>query len=381
MVFGAPQLIQLRHGTTGAGHDKFDAADWSCQCGSMNSSVCRQLWLVLICLGLTTGTARATTFLTLQSTYLGEGWFQYQMVVMNDPFFSEADVAMYINITNQIDQVDGTNGWSYQGSDGWEFTNGYPARPYSEIFLVQSSETSYRLGSGPNFAGATVTFSLFLTDLFPGIADGTVSENIVGYANVPCLIPCSPEEADGSPTNFSYNLKLVPDVQLNQLILTNGNVYGVDFNWSSQATFLLQGSPDLNSWTNVAYLWSDPPETAWTTNTPLNPYGQFFRIELVGDGYQTNLPPLSSAVRAAKAAAKPHLTTTPLRVTNCHSAGGKVLVSVAAQPGQAVQVQAINQRGVVLQSQQVVAWTSSVTVNFDSASLPNPVFFQAATAP
>jgi hypothetical protein len=277
--------------------------------------------------------------------------------------------------------VDGTNGWSYQGTDGWEFTNGYPARPYAETFLVQSSDTSYRLASGTNFDGATVTFSLFLTGLFPGYADGVFSENIVGYANVPCLIPCSPEEADGSSTNFTYNLKLVPDVQLNQLIQTNGNVYGVDFNWDSQATFLLQGSPDLNSWTNVAYLWSDPPETDWTTNTPLNPYGQFFRIELVSDGYQTNLPPLSSAVRATKAVAQPHLTTTPSRVTSCHLAGGKVAVSVTAQPGQTVQVRAINQRGTVLQSQQVLALTSSVTVNFDSASLPNPVFFQAVMAP
>jgi hypothetical protein len=348
----------------------------------MKARVCNGVWAVLIGLFLAAGVARATTFLTLQSTYLGNGWFQYQMNVMDDPFFLEADITgVYLNFTNQIDQVAGTNDWDYQGSDGWEFTNGYPARPYSETFLVQSSYTSYRLGSATNMDGAVVLLSVELSGLYPGIADGVSSQNIVGYANLPCLVPCPPEAADGSPTNFVFNLKLVPDVEINQLIQTNGEIYGVDFDWSSSATFLLQGRPNLSTWTNIAYLWSDPPETVWTTNSPLNSDGQFFRIELVCDGHQTNLPPLNGGTPIPKTVTKPKLAMASLKVTGCQLVGNQIAVKVAAQPGQSVQVQAINRRGTVLQSQRLVASQSSVTASFDSVSLPTPVFFQAVAAP
>lgn len=337
----------------------------------------RPLLLLLALLGC--GTAKATTFLTLQSTYLGNGWFQYQMNVLNDPFFTKANITgLGINFTNQIDQVDGTNGWSYQETNGWEFTNGYPARPYSETFLIRSSATSYRLGLATNVDGAIVLMSLVLTEMYPGIAEGFISGNIVGYAMMPCLVPCDAAEADGSPTNFTYVLKLLPDVSINQLIQTNGNIYGVDFTWDSDSTFLLQGSTDLNNWTNTAYIWSYPTETVWTTNTPLNDYGQFFRVSLIADGHATNLPPLASAfTMASKTKAKANMSSTTLRVIGSQFVNGKFLVNVATQSGQMVLVQAVNSRGTICQSQQVTAKATSATATFDVGNLPNPVFFNA----
>ena len=346
-------------------------------------------WLLgLLWLGL--GAANATTFLQLQSTYLGDGWFQYQMSVLNDPFFTEADVTgLQINFTNQIDQSNGAQGWgnidfdsSYSVSS-WAFTNGYPARPYTETFLVRSSETSYRLSSGANFDGAVVLLSLILAEVYPGVGSGVFSANIVGYAMMPCLVPCSPEEADGSPTNFVYTLKLLPDVNINQLVQTNGQIYGVDFTWDSASTFVLQGTADMNTWTNIAYVWSYPPETVWTTNTPLNAYGQFFRVALVADGHHTNLPPLTSNLALApdKTIAKAGIGATPLKVTSCRFTGGKVVVNLATRPGLMVQVQAMDARGTIRQTQQVLATGTSATVSFDTASLPSPVFFQAVLVP
>jgi hypothetical protein len=334
------------------------------------------LLAVLVCLGLMS--ARATTFLTLQSTFLGGGWFQYQMSVMNDPFFTEADITeLAINFTNQIGQIDGANGWSYQGTNGWEFTNSYPARPYSETFLVQSSETSYRLSMATNYDGALVLMSLVLAEINPAAAEGIISDNIVGYANMPCLIPCSPDEADGSPTNFVFTLKLLPDISINQLIQTNGQIYGVDFTWDSAATFLLQGSADMNLWTNVAYIWSYPPETVWTTNTPLNASGQFFRMAMVAADQTTNLPPLSSSLALApkKFVTAGVVGTTP-KVTSFRLSGGKAVVNLATHAGQTVLVEAVNAHGAVLQTQQVTAQGPSTTVKFDATTLPSPVFFK-----
>jgi len=342
-----------------------------------------RLSLVLALLWLGSGIASATTFLQLQSTYLGGGWFQYQMTVFNDPFFTEADITeLDFNFTNQINWSGGAQDWVYisssYGYSAWSFTNGYPARPYVETFLAQSSETSYRLGLVTNYDGAFVLFSLFLSEYCPGVADGIVSANIVGFAMMPCLVPCRPDEADGSPTNYVYTLKLLPDANINHLIQTNGQIYGVDFTWDSESTFVLQGTADLNNWTNLAYLWSYPPETAWTNNAVLNPYGQFFRIALVADGHASNLPPLTSNLALApKTVAKASLAVTTPRVTGCQFAKGKVVVNIASQTGQTVQVQAMDSHRVVRQAQQVVASSVSATVSFDAASLPSPAFFQA----
>jgi len=329
------------------------------------------------------GTTQATTFLTLQSTYLGAGWFQYQMNVLNDPFFAEADITGFgISFTNALAEGPLPTGWvDEEGGAGaeWTATTNYPPRPYTLTYLVQSSETSYRLDTGTNLEGAMILFSLVLAETYPGAASGVISGNIVGYGWMPCLVPCSPAEADGSPTNYVFTLKLLPDIVINQLIQTNGTVYGVDFSWDSAATFVLQGTSDLINWTNITYLWSYPPETVWTTNAPLNSYGQFFRVELVADGHQTNLPPLSANLALTPATpATANLSATTPHVTGCQFARGKVLVSVATQSGQTAQVQAMDAHQVVRQTQSVTAAGPAATVSFDAGSLPSPVFFRAA---
>jgi len=333
-------------------------------------------------------TAHATTFLQFQSTALGNGWFQYQMSVMNDPFFTKADITgLSINFNNQITQSgDGTN-WGYSGEangySNWGFTNGIPSPSYQTTFLVHSSETSWRLAT-KNFDGAIVMFSLMLSDLHPGYAamtaNGTISQNIAGFANMPCLVPCNPAAADGSATHFNFALKLVPDVNINHLIQTNGVVSGVDFTWNYASTFLLQGSMDMNNWTSIAYISSSPPETVWTTNVSLNSFGQFFRVELVGGEVANSLP----SARFKADIANSSITTKALvasatpQITRCQLAGNKIAVNVSAQTGETVQVSAVDSQGLIQQSQNVTLQSSLAMVNFDSAALPNPVYFKVA---
>ena len=326
------------------------------------------------------GTAKATTFLTLQSTYLGDGWFQYQMNVMNDPFFTMVDIGGFeVSFTNEIDQSTSSTNYAYNGSDGsyagWALTNWPPTgRPYTETFLLRSSETSWKLQTdnpNPSGPGAIIDGGLSWNE---AIAPSELNGGLF-FAGMACLVPCSPEEADGSPTNYTYVLKLVPDVALNGLIQTNGNVFGVDFTWNYDSTFLLQGSTDLNDWTNIAYIWSYPPETVWTTNTPLNNYGQFFRVELVADGYSTNLPPLASAL-ATTPRIKSAVSPASPAVTGSKFVNGRILVNVAKQSGQTVSVEALDSHGTVCGTQSVVVQGTSSTVSFDATKLPNPAFFK-----
>lgn len=346
----------------------------------------RRGWILLLALSwLGLETAGATTFLQFQSTALGDGWFQYQLQAMKDPFFVEADItSIGINFTNEIDHASSQANWTNSDWNSsystWSFNSAYPTPPYQETFLIRSSETAYKLGTnfnGATFNGAIVLMSLMLNDYYPHPSAGVFSQNVVGYALMPCLVPCKPEEADGSPTNFLYTLKLLPDVSITQLLQTDGYIYGVDFIWDGTSTFVLQGSPDFNSWTNIAYVWSDPPETVWTTNRNLTDFGSFFRVELVANGHNPDLPPLNSNVSlASKAVAKTSLITTTPRVTGCKPAGNTMVVNLATQPQQACTVQAMNSHRVILQSQQVSPTGTTAAVSFDANSLPSPVYFQ-----
>jgi len=355
----------------------------------MHGKLCRWTLLLTVLFCLNGEKIRATTFLQFQSTYLSDGWFQYQMHVVPDPFFTEQDVTtLTIGFTNQIDSVSATNSWSCtqsnNGYSNWEFTNGIPVPPYTETFLLRSSETSFRLANIANhdIQTAIVLVSLVLADFAPPIGGGSVySQNIIGYAKMSCLIPCRPEEADGSPTNFVFTLKLLPDVEIKQLMQdANNKIIGVDFTWDSESTFVLQGSSDFNSWTNIAYLWSYPPETQWTTNQSLGDFGNFFRLALVATGHASNLPPLNptaqptSLVKTKTMISEP---TTP-RVTSFNVSHGNINVNVATQAGQATQVQAVDRHGTVLQTRQLRPQGSSVTATFGAASLPETVFFRAS---
>jgi hypothetical protein len=343
------------------------------------------LSLLAALLGFGCGTASATTFLEFQSTCLGSGSFQYSMKVMKDPYITEAGFyGLYLPFTNLVDQSTSSTNWSCDGTNGappwvsWSSDGDPVIPPCTNTFLAQSSESSYRLANvtncdgTPTGDGAVVTLGLTVNALFPG-------NSFVGYAWMPCLVPCSPDQADNSPTNFVFDLVLVSDIQINGLIQTNGVVCGVDFTYNYQSTLLLQATTDLINWTNVAYIWTTPPETIWTTNVSLGNYGQFFRLELVAGEYTTNLPPLSSAVTLAPGtAAKADATTTTAKVTNVHFVQGKVMVTVAAQPGQTLQVQAADSQGTLRQTQQTTVQGTSATVGFDAASLPNLVYFRVA---
>jgi len=335
-------------------------------------------WLLTV-FGLEMGIVRASTFLELQSTYLGAGWFQYQMKVLNDPFFTQVNVTgVQVGFTNETDHSTSATNWGNtdwtNAYSSWSFTNYVsPTPPFAITWRIRSSETAFKLQTN-NFNGDALVMSfLNMTGIYPGVLSGVVwGQNILGCANLPCLVPCRPEEADNSPTNFVYDLKLAPDVVIKQMIQTNGGIYGVDFQWDSAATFLLQGTADFKNWTNIAYIWSTPPETLWTTNQTLSSRGSFYRLELMTDGYSTNVPPLGSNLKFAPNLFVPR----PTVITGCRLNGGSMVVAFTSSPGQSCSVQALDSSLVIRQSQQVIPSSTSASASFDPVSLPNPVFFR-----
>jgi hypothetical protein len=121
------------------------------------------------------------------------------------------------------------------------------------------------------------------------LADCFADRNVSAGRFLPCLVPCAPEESDGSPSNLVSRLEIVPDLKIDGLIVTNQDVYGLRYSWPAASTVELQASHDLTNWARVARFFGDPPQTTWTTNSPMNAFGEFFRLWVIAAGrHDTN---------------------------------------------------------------------------------------------
>lgn len=242
---------------------------------------------------LAVAAAQARSPLSMQSTYLGGGWFRYTVGVVDDPFFLFLDVnGFQFSHPSIVERGPNPAGWTNNPATGfWGFAGASPGNqtlPYAASFLVRSSETHYKRGG---FASLSMNFSTL--GGYHGIpASGLVS----GFWPAPVLVPCPANEADGSSTNLLVtddNLAL-PDIRITELARTGETIRGVSYEFSAENTVRLEGSRDLVTWTNIAYIYGVSNVTTWTTNRALNEFGNFFRVRLIDYGHVTSLPPLSS---------------------------------------------------------------------------------------
>jgi hypothetical protein len=335
-----------------------------------------------------------TTCIELQSTYLGDGWFRYRMKSLPEPFLLHVDIqGLYLggaSTSGQSDYVYGESPLDWQNEaasqfPGWRYQLPYPSqqRPYQREFFIQSTERTFRYATN-----ATIFMTLELvSDWFSYWRGAGHFTPILGYVNLPCLYPCSPEQADDSPPDRLCVFKIVEsDMTLDSLVVTNGLITGVTFSAEFNSTVLLEGSMDYSHWTNIGYIWGDKGVTTWTTNAPLNDLGRYFRIELVAmDEHVTNLPPLLASSPIAtvglktSAATKADLAGSPFVI--CRPQGNDVAVQFVSEAGQKYAVQAMDVRSQVVVTQEMTGTGKLVEAHFEAATLPNPVFFSAKPLP
>jgi hypothetical protein len=230
--------------------------------------------------------------LSVESTYLGGGWFRYTFVVVDDPFFVFFDVNSFqFSHPSVVERGPNPAGWTNNPAAGlWEFTGASPGAqtlPYTASFLVRSSETHFKRGG---IATLRMTFSTI--GGYHGIpASGVVAS----YWPAPILVPCPANEADGSSTNLlvTDDRLTVPDIRITGLPRMGETIHGISYEFSAENTVRLEGSRDLVAWTNIAYIHGVSNVTTWTTNRALNGFGNFFRVRLIDYGHATSLPPLS----------------------------------------------------------------------------------------
>jgi len=238
------------------------------------------------------GAVRARSPLSMESTYLGGGWFRYTVAVVDDPFFVFLDVNGFLSPHPSIEYGPNPAGWTNNPVAGfWGFAGPSPGSqtlPYRASFLARSSETHFKRGG---------IATLFMTFSTIGGYHGIPASGIVGgFWYAPVLVPCPASEADGSSTNFLAicDSLALPDIRITGLQRTGETIHGVSYEFSAENTVRLEGTRDLTTWTNIAYIHGVSNVTTWTTNRALNDFGSFFRVRLIDYGHATNLPPLGA---------------------------------------------------------------------------------------
>ncbi len=318
--------------------------------------------------------SEARNFAELESTYLGDGWFQYRFKTLNDPFFLYVDVGgLYTTFTNRVEYGDApshcTNAVD-QGANyaGWNYDQTFSQqRPYEKIFLVRSSERHFKRAPEAVFVMSLAIYEMYSSPVFSG--------NIVGYARMTNLIPCSAEEADDSPTNFISTIELIKEPKIDGLIMIGNSARGVTYSWSGDSTVRLEASRDLMNWTNVSYIYGTAGSTTWTTDNSLNNYGNVFRLALLAGQHITNLPPLN---QSAPLAAPKKLSANGLaKVLNCLPRKDGLEATISTQPGSKYKVDLLGINGMPIATEFVEADGNQEKVRFISDALPNAVFVQA----
>ncbi len=319
-------------------------------------------WIITAALGLLVFCAgtRATTFLEVESAYLGDGWFSYRVKLCNDPFVGEALVNTFaLTFTNWIENGVPPTDWTNNvPQSGWNYalTNWWQDRPYERTFYARSSERTYRFAP----YGCIVTFSLIPSEVTDGQWFFT-SENIVGYAQLPCLIPCPPDQADASPPDYEYDWKLVPDIEMGPLVLTNGRPFGITYIWPASGLVEVQSTFDFKNWSPITRINGTGGTTTWTTNTPIDLSGSNFRVQLISGNILGNIIQTKPTTSALHCTPNGHTVTIDFNATT----DGPYLVEARTMQNKAVA------------STTTIVKAGKATASFVTDNLPNIVTFSA----
>lgn len=221
--------------------------------------------------------AAAFDSLVLRSTCLGEGRFQYELQIADDPWIKRYEGMHFHAFTNAsllvpVSRWTNTStdaSWSYQ-----DMTNGVAAplpHPQTVLFEAHSTSAAFRRGV------ALVGFIFAHQD---DLVSKSVPVTLAGFARMAALVPCAAGDADGSPDTLSSAFAFHDDITVQNLVTLSNHVYGLSFDFPLESTVVVQGSPDIKNWTNISYALGNPGVTTWTSAVPIEAKGPFFRVLL-----------------------------------------------------------------------------------------------------
>jgi len=299
----------------------------------------------------------------LVSSYLGDGWFEYRLRKIEDPFFQFFDVVGFtMSDTPMIEFGPTPPDWELDFPDtqwGYNYVDcgvACQGDSYERTFLVRSSHQTYK---------RTTNILALMSFAFVGGFHGHgISQNAVGFVTIDGLTPCPPEEADGSPPVLSTSVGILdlPDPTLVELVTTAEGITAVTFAYNERATVRLERTTDFVNWVPVAYMHGNPGNTTWNPEEPL-PVG-FYRLRLIAEGH-IELPPVTQLAAHGGLQDRPKAMASSTAIESSITPVPEgVRVSIKTEPGHGYQVVVRDTRGERLADEKFVAAGSDHTVLF-----------------
>lgn len=237
--------------------------------------------LALGCLVFGAPSLQAADFLRMESSYLGNGWFQYRVTLADDPYFEAASISAFsISFPGRTEYGVGPADWSSSdavaGEANWTAdTQQVQARPYERTFLVRSSHTTFKtVDQAVRFVGLATPKTQLQSAQVPV---GAVFLQLRG------VVPCPPGEADNSSAVHQSSAALRQDLRITALTVVAGVPASLSYEWPYDSTVSLEGSFDFVTWTPIVMISGDAGLTTWNATVPLENSGRFFRLALIAN--------------------------------------------------------------------------------------------------
>jgi len=226
--------------------------------------------------------AEARNFVSVKSSYLGDGWFSYTVRMEPNPFFS-TQIMMFAGapiFTNKIDSNTAPEGWTEStNTDSFVWDKNDQTEPH--ILPLEFTMLGRSASSG--FRTETNFWVGFLLWINGWLQSPLLSQDIAGYVRLPALFPCEPNESDGSPTELFSAYEIFPDPEVIEL----GSDH-LSYFWPSSNTVLIEASHDFQVWSNVAQVVGYGGTTTWSSAQSMDTFGSYFRVGLVAMKALTN---------------------------------------------------------------------------------------------
>jgi thiosulfate/3-mercaptopyruvate sulfurtransferase len=237
-------------------------------------------FLATISLSLSFCLSHAGNLVTLESQSLGEGTFEYRLSCNPQPYLERSGLS---NFSLSFPGFDGV----VQEPANWERAPGFPTPPQAEAFLqwfhnrtnrddlpyqcafrLRSQKSSFRLGT------CQVTNLLHWYDWAQPQGYRT---NVKECLTLKCLVPCDPEQSDGSPSLYQDSASAFPEINISECYLSAPQVLRLGIRARPGLPLCIESTETLNIWHRVGFLAASGLITPWTTNTTGAGPSQFYR--------------------------------------------------------------------------------------------------------
>ena len=240
----------------------------------------RHLLPVMGALLLAAPVCSARDLVQLRTSYLGDGVFEYRLLILDDPFIASL----------KVEALSFRGAWSGPHELPADWTTNVQtgtlidlrpvtltnlALPYERVFRLRSAQSSFK----QRVSSVVVPLAGQFSTNAPSFSG---SGSLVGQGALTALAPCPPEQADGSDTNMTSRFELFRNPMIQELGLIGGEPRFFTLTHQGTARLRLESTTNLVDWSAQAVFQATNGVNRWTNAAGLGGSGTFFRLLHLG---------------------------------------------------------------------------------------------------